>query len=337
MKKLFLLLVLSTITAVSIAQEANLIFFSENGERFSVIMNGLRKNDSPETNVKVTGLVGAPYLVKILFADTSLGILDEKIYAIDGKERTFAIRQKKVSSTEKGFKKVGVNLGRQVEGGDKQEAANKKDQIDAQESKYVIKLVSEAAIGSESNTNSASKQPESMQQSQQQTTVNSNTQQTGTSTTTQVTTTTGMTGNENANVSMNVNIGGITNGSTSTTTTTTSTQTGSQAATYPEPATPNRCSYPMNDGSFESAKKSIASKSFSDSQLTMAKQVAKNNCLSCNQIKQLMLIFSFEETRLDLAKYAYDYAFDKQNYYKVNDAFTFESSIDELNKYIENR
>ncbi|HEX5003000.1 MAG TPA: DUF4476 domain-containing protein [Bacteroidia bacterium] len=335
MKKLFLLLVFSAFAAGTFAQEASLVFFSENGERFSVIMNGLRKNDTPETNVKVTGLIGAPYLVKILFADTSLGILDEKIYAIDGKERTFAIKLKKVSSTEKGFKKVGVNLGRQIEGGDKQESAAKKEQIDAQESKYVIKLVSEAALASSSNSNT--NPSETNKQYQQQTAVNSNVQQTGTSTTTQVTTTSGVAGNENANVSMNVNIGGITTGTTSTTTTTTTTQSSSQAATYPDPATPNRCSYPMNDGSFESAKKSISSKSFSDSQLTMAKQVVKNNCLSCNQIKQLMLIFSFEETRLDLAKYAYDYAFDKQNYYKINDAFTFESSIDDLNEYIEHR
>ena len=47
-----------------------------------------------------------------------------------------------------------------------------------------------------------------------------------------------------------------------------------------------------------------------------------------------MLLFTFEDTRLDLAKYAYGHTFDIGNYYKLNDAFTFESSIDELNKYI---
>lgn len=48
-----------------------------------------------------------------------------------------------------------------------------------------------------------------------------------------------------------------------------------------------------------------------------------------------MLLFSFEDTRLDLAKYAYGYTFDIGNYYQINDAFTFSSSIDELNSYIQ--
>jgi hypothetical protein len=48
-----------------------------------------------------------------------------------------------------------------------------------------------------------------------------------------------------------------------------------------------------------------------------------------------MLLFSFESTRLDFAKFAYAYTLDLRNYYKLNDAFTFESSIDDLDKYIQ--
>jgi hypothetical protein len=47
-----------------------------------------------------------------------------------------------------------------------------------------------------------------------------------------------------------------------------------------------------------------------------------------------MLLFTFENNRLDFAKFAYAYTFDTGNYYLVNDAFTFETSIDELNAYI---
>jgi hypothetical protein len=46
-----------------------------------------------------------------------------------------------------------------------------------------------------------------------------------------------------------------------------------------------------------------------------------------------MLLFDFESTRLTFAKFAYKYTFDKGNYYKVNDAFQFESSIEELNQF----
>ena len=47
-----------------------------------------------------------------------------------------------------------------------------------------------------------------------------------------------------------------------------------------------------------------------------------------------MNLFSFEDSKLQYAKYAYTYTFDLGNYYKVNDAFTFEMSIEELNEYI---
>jgi hypothetical protein len=93
------------------------------------------------------------------------------------------------------------------------------------------------------------------------------------------------------------------------------------------------CPYPMSVGDFESAKASVKSKSFDDSKLTLAKQIIGSNCMLCSQIKELMLLITFEATRLDLAKFAWHYNLDKGNYYKLNDAFTFESSIDELNKY----
>jgi len=48
-----------------------------------------------------------------------------------------------------------------------------------------------------------------------------------------------------------------------------------------------------------------------------------------------MKSFEFEDTKLEYAKYAYTLCFNPENYWKVNEAFTFESNIDELNEYIE--
>jgi hypothetical protein len=42
----------------------------------------------------------------------------------------------------------------------------------------------------------------------------------------------------------------------------------------------------------------------------------------------------FEDTKLQYAKFAYNKTYDIGNYYKLNDAFDFSSSIDELNAYI---
>jgi hypothetical protein len=90
----------------------------------------------------------------------------------------------------------------------------------------------------------------------------------------------------------------------------------------------------METGAFESAKASIKSKSFSDSKMTLAKQMTGTNCLSAAQIKEITTLFDFETDRLEYAKFAHSRCTDPQNYFLVNDAFQFESTIDELNKSI---
>jgi hypothetical protein len=84
-------------------------------------------------------------------------------------------------------------------------------------------------------------------------------------------------------------------------------------------------------------KSSISSKSFSETMMTVTKQGVKGRCLSTGQVIELMSLFSFEKDKLDLAKYLYDFTGDRQNYYRVNDVFSFSSSISELNNYIENK
>ncbi|MBK7183685.1 MAG: DUF4476 domain-containing protein [Bacteroidetes bacterium] len=97
-------------------------------------------------------------------------------------------------------------------------------------------------------------------------------------------------------------------------------------------ATANNCSMGMTATNFEAAKKSIQAKNFDDSKLIIAKQILDNNCLKCSQIKELMGLFSFEGSKLEIAKYAWHHVVDKGNYFTINDAFTFDSSVDELNE-----
>jgi hypothetical protein len=164
---------------------------------------------------------------------------------------------------------------------------------------------------------------------------------------------TNVTQDGNINVNMNVNAGGIQASSTSTSTSV-ATSTTSQSTTIvsngdnpPHPNHPDHyvmpgyngpigCPYPISDLDFADVKRSIASKSFEDSKLSIAKEVTSSNCLFATEVKEIMLLFSFEDTRLTFAKFAYKYTYDKGNYYKVNDAFTFESSIDELREYTRN-
>jgi hypothetical protein len=162
-------------------------------------------------------------------------------------------------------------------------------------------------------------------------------------------------------VNMNINVtdgtagSGTTTTRTTTRTTTTTTTTGTTAtqpvATTPAPTPvkepevyrmpgytgPIGCAWPMSQSEFADAKKSIESKSFEDSKMTTAKQIGRDRCFTVDQVKGIMSGFSFEDTKLDFAKYAYDRTYDIGNYFKVNDSFTFESSIDDLNRYIQSR
>ena len=90
----------------------------------------------------------------------------------------------------------------------------------------------------------------------------------------------------------------------------------------------------MSQMEFMQLKNSMASKSFESSKLQIAKQALSYNNFTSAQIADLMSDFSFETTRLDFAKCAYGKVIDKQNFYLTNNAFSFESSIQELNQYI---
>lgn len=148
-----------------------------------------------------------------------------------------------------------------------------------------------------------------------------------------------------------MNVSGYDNGSTTTstssmtTTSTTITSTGGAPVPVHTPPPsylpgytgPIGCPIPMSQSEFQNVKRSISSKSFEDSKNTIARQVIGSNCLLTSQVKEIMMLFDFETTKLDFAKFAYGYTYDIGNYYQLNDAFDFESSIDDLNSYIQSR
>ena len=319
MKNYLLSLSLLIITSLAVsAQTGNAIIFSENGETFTVILNGLPQNAQPTTNVKLTNLNAEWYKMKIKFTDAALGTKDFNLGVSLGNERSIAL--------------------------------HKKDN-----GEYALRMISQTPLAQAPPTQNGQTEIQygSSQNQGGSTTISSQTT---------TTTTGGANPNGNVNMGMNVNgmgvgisVSGVDMGSTTTTTTTTTTTSSSSgdmgamdappANDYQQPAPkhynmpgyngPIGCAWPMSKEDFNSAKGSISSKPFEESKMTIAKQIIGSNCLTCAQVKEIMMLFSFENTKLDFAKYAYGYTFDLGNYYKLNDAFTFSSSIDDLNKYIE--
>ncbi|MBL7738043.1 MAG: DUF4476 domain-containing protein [Chitinophagaceae bacterium] len=92
----------------------------------------------------------------------------------------------------------------------------------------------------------------------------------------------------------------------------------------------------MDDREFRQVLSSIEKEWLETNKLKSATQIVRTSSLTSAQVKQLVLMFSFESNKLELAKQAYANTVDKRNYYIINDAFSFSGSKDELNRFIRN-
>ncbi|MGK0378539.1 MAG: hypothetical protein ACJA1Z_002354 [Patiriisocius sp.] len=93
--------------------------------------------------------------------------------------------------------------------------------------------------------------------------------------------------------------------------------------------------YAMNNNDFNKALEAIKNKTCSEAQPRVAKQIAQRIFGSYKQITIIKTRFSFDSNKLEFAKYAYLFCFNPYNYWKANDAFGFDSAIDELNLFLE--
>lgn len=290
MKNLFLFFACYFSLTSLFSQGSHLILYSENGERFTVVINGIQQNENPETNVRIEDLNANTYKAKIIFEQQNLGEINKTLFFnTPSTQYTYAIVNKK-----------GI---------------------------YKVRYRSEVSIA----------QAPPPPPTQNVIVFNATP-----GVVTQTTTTTTHSNNPNGeNISMKVGLGGVGmnvnfNDNTSSTTTTRSTTTTTHHnVIHSEPINNNNgCGQAMSMYDFYDAKSSIEAKDFDNSKLTIAKQIAQSNCLQAQQVKAIMQLFEFEKTRLDFAKFAYAYTFDKGNYFQVNDAFDFKSSVDKLNQHL---
>jgi hypothetical protein len=326
MARLSTLLILILLVLHGFAQTSDLVFFTDDGAKFILLIDGDQKNNEPAARVVATGIRTETPVVMVRFADSSIPQLKKSGYFGSGKEYTVMI------------------------------TTNKKGE-------RVLRPSGEAALGTAASKDPVKPIPTEFREDPPAVVV-----EPATSVPSVITTTTVVeeVGGSNEKVDINMGVNGVdinmsvnvddgTGETTTTTTRTTTTSTTSTTgmivtppATKPvvkEPAVHSMpgytgrigCDWPMSDPEFTEAKKSIEGKSFEDTKMTLAKQVGSGRCFTVDQVKGLMDLFGFEDSKLDFAKYAYERTYDIDNYYRVNDAFSFESSVDELNEYIQAR
>lgn len=88
------------------------------------------------------------------------------------------------------------------------------------------------------------------------------------------------------------------------------------------------CTTPLSDYLFQNKRNSIEGQSIQKYKLEAALKLSRENYLSTNQIKSVILLFAEDSERLIIAKNAYNSSVDKENFYQIYDTFSnFSSAI----------
>jgi hypothetical protein len=184
--------------------QSNFTVFNNNGQAFYVILNGIKQNSLPQTNVYVSGLKNGAYSTKLIFSDGKTPDIDKNFFIDAPSDITTRIIFKKgkgklqllsMEPTQGALQQTGVVYYRQD---------NYAVYSDAPVSSQVV----QQTIPDQSNQSNIQ-----VSGNQQQNTMNTNGQ---------------VNGNVNLNMNVGLNTGITTNTSTATTTTTTSTQSTSE-------------------------------------------------------------------------------------------------------------
>jgi hypothetical protein len=96
------------------------------------------------------------------------------------------------------------------------------------------------------------------------------------------------------------------------------------------------CKSPMSSLDFAESKKTIVSKTTDSTRMIAAEKIINANCLLTAQVKEIMRLFTKDITRLHFAKAAYPHTSDLSNYNDLEDTFTTEEGKKDLRAFIKN-
>lgn len=311
MKSLIVTTALFLLSFIVLAQKTNLVFFAEGGEKFTLHLNSVVQNRTPQSNVKVEGIQAEAVQALVVFEGT-LPQMKQFVALEPDQEMTFVIRK-----------------------------GNKGN--------YVLRLFSTVPISQQpaSTDTYTPTQTAPVTSSQETTSIAIKTPQATTTTSVSEGNNAAVNINVNggmstANASISIAVSEQSVQSTGTSATISVANAQPVSTTIPEKRTEREstpavstCSVPMGQGEFERAKESIDAKSFPEEKLTICKQLIKVNCFDVKQVIGIMELFTYEENKLAIAKMMYSKTVDKSNYYQINDALTYSASVDELNRFLE--
>ena len=368
--KHFLLFITLLAGGLSFGQgQGDVTVYSNTGDKFYVILNGVRQNDQPQTNVKVTGLTNPYYSCKIISANNNFQI-EKNVIVKSDTLITYQILEKKGKYKLRFYTETSLGT-----------STAQKDQtiVAYHATENVAPTATTGTTGTGGTTGTSSTVTTTTTGTTSTVETTGNTRPTGTNTVTEginmnisinengMSTNVNVTGTENGNMNTNMNTTGNTTATSTTTggyqetvtTTSTTTNNGNTTSYYEETTvTSSSTGGNVNQGNiFESSgdvggtngscyfsdteatelASQVENESFPDDQQRVANLAAKNKCMTTAQIKKVAAKFNFDDNRLSFMKTAYDNCTDQSNYYKLMDSFVHSSDKEELQKFIDSK
>jgi len=86
----------------------------------------------------------------------------------------------------------------------------------------------------------------------------------------------------------------------------------------------------LKESDFNDARVFIKASAYADSRLSIAKQVAESNCITTQQLTEILGLFKHENSRLDFLMFAYDHVVDVSNYGSAVNCLRYEFTRDKF-------
>jgi len=335
--------------------QSNFTVFNNNGQTFYVILNGVKQNSLPQTNVVVSGLVNSAYSVKLIFSDGKTADINKNFFIDSPSDITTRIIFKKGKGKLQLISQiptVGASTGETV--------INYRPDNNASFSDGSV------GIGFIGNSTTTTVVTETTTQQSGNGSVNIQANPTPTNSSNGnvgiqmniVDSTSG----QNMGVNMSININGQvvdpnaqintnelvpanvtisgnapanTNSSTviTTTTTTTTNSSNNVVTNTSSPSNSNvNCSKTLKNSAVFIEE--LKDQSFEDDRVEALQLALVNTCLYAADAEKIMPLFTFDANQLTVAKFMSDRLVDKENASSLAKHFSFDSTKMEYRKYI---
>ena len=105
---------------------------------------------------------------------------------------------------------------------------------------------------------------------------------------------------------------------------------------YPAPVGYQSQQHLMSASEFNALLNTIDNQSFESTKMVIAKQAIRDHeMMTTGQVVDLINLLSFESSKLELAKFAYQYTVDRHKYFQLFNHFSFDSSVRSLSDYMD--